>query len=86
MTFTLRITWHYSFFAVMSNIPSSMIDDQFGLAAMLPILNFVKKRGGRNNVPDASDDTLGSEERQRKMFNDNVINLSILYIRGFRKV
>ncbi|CAI5451213.1 unnamed protein product [Caenorhabditis angaria] len=38
----------------MTNIPPSMLDDQFGLAAMLPILNLMKNRNNPTNSEQQS--------------------------------
>ncbi|EGT37609.1 hypothetical protein CAEBREN_32635 [Caenorhabditis brenneri] len=56
----------------MSNIPPTMLTDQFGMAAMLPILDIVRNRSG--NVDPS---TLTSEELSQKNQNENIEMISI---------
>lgn len=51
----------------MSNIPPTMLTDQYGMAAMLPILDIVKNRSV--NVNPAS---LTEEELREKISNENI--------------
>ncbi|UMM36529.1 hypothetical protein L5515_008652 [Caenorhabditis briggsae] len=56
----------------MTNIPSTMLTDQFGMAAMLPILDIVKNRSVHANVA-----SLTEEELREKVTNENIEMTSI---------
>ncbi|PIC28161.1 hypothetical protein B9Z55_020168 [Caenorhabditis nigoni] len=56
----------------MTNIPSTMLTDQFGMAAMLPILDIVKNRSVHANVA-----SLTEEELREKVNNENIEMTSI---------
>lgn len=56
----------------MSNIPSSMLTDAFGMAAMLPILDIVKKKSNTSYESECT-----QQQKKDRSLCENVRILSL---------